>query len=69
MIRLSVTIEEYKPMRLNIVKERVDPKKAVTEIERAIAGAIETAIQDRIDEIMAEAEEAGAETSREVRHG
>lgn len=68
MIRLNVMIEEYEPMRFNIVKERVGAK-VETVVEQAIAAAIETAIQERINEIMAEAEEAGAETSREVRNG
>ncbi len=68
MIHLKVSIEEYEPMRFNIVKERVGAK-VETEVETAIAAAIEAAIQERINEIMVEAEEAGAETSREVRNG
>lgn len=68
MISLKVVIEEYEPMLFNIVRERADSKSA-TEIETAIAGAIEAALQDRINEIMAKAKEAVAETSEEVANG
>lgn len=68
MKRIVVTVTESKAGHLDIVKEDVESKKA-TEIEKAVAGAILAAVQERIDDIMAQAEECGASTSKEVRHG
>ncbi len=52
MIRLKVKIEEYEPRSVNIVKERVGAK-GETEIETTLAEAIERAIEERINELMA----------------
>lgn len=68
MVRVGVKIVENSKGHFEIIKERADTKDA-TEIETLLGNAVESALQVCLDEIMEEAKQHGAETSREVRHG
>lgn len=67
-IIISIGEEEKRPGCFTIVKERQDPKGKAHEGERAMATAIESAVDGVLKEIMLEAESLGIKTSREVIH-
>ena len=68
MVRVGVKIVENRKGIFEIIKERGDSKDA-TEIETLLGNAVEQSLQLCLDEIMEQAEQHGADISREVRHG